>query len=100
MIGEWIAALFAAFVIDPVEADIRQKLEEMQAPVQVVAQVGDCLRTTGPVLVERASGDLWWAATTAISVTTGLTSPAELLDAGNPACAPIAGYLISADAEA
>ncbi|MFN3501928.1 MAG: hypothetical protein ACK4ZJ_06690, partial [Allorhizobium sp.] len=83
-----------------VEADIRQRLEEMQAPVQVVAQVGDCLRTTGPALVDRAGGDLWWAAITAITVTTGLTSPAELLDADNPACAPIANYLISAEAEA
>ncbi|EKF59955.1 hypothetical protein QWE_07651 [Agrobacterium albertimagni AOL15] len=100
MIGEWIAALFAAFVVDPVEADIRQRLEAMQAPVQVVAQVGTCLRTTGPMLVDRASGDLWWAATTAMSVATGLTSPAELLDADNPACAPIAGYLISAEADA
>jgi hypothetical protein len=100
MIGDWIASLFAAFVIDPVEADIRQRLEEMQAPVQVVAQVGDCLRTTGPALVDRAGGDLWWAAITAITVTTGLTSPAELLDADNPACAPIANYLISAEAEA
>ena len=100
MIGDWIASLFAAFVIDPVEADIRQRLEEMQAPVQVVAQVGDCLRTTGPALVDRAGGDLWWAAITAITVTTGLTSPAELLDADNPACAPIANYLISAEAAA
>ncbi|MFN7090872.1 MAG: hypothetical protein ACK4P4_10020 [Allorhizobium sp.] len=100
MIGDWIASLFAAFVIGSVEADIRQRLEEMQAPVQVVAQVGDCLRTTGPALVDRAGGDLWWAAITAITVTTGLTSPAELLDADNPACAPIANYLISAEAEA
>ncbi|MCZ8181102.1 MAG: hypothetical protein O9309_18950 [Rhizobium sp.] len=100
MIGEWIASLFAAFVVDPIEADIRQRLEEMQAPVQVVSQAGDCLRTTGPALIERAAGDLWWAGTTAVYVVTGLTSPAELLDANNPACAPIASYLTSAEAEA
>ncbi|MBC2774217.1 hypothetical protein H6M51_15240 [Rhizobium sp. AQ_MP] len=100
MIGEWIAALFAAFVVEPIEADVRQRLEEMQAPVQVVSQAGDCLGTTGPALLDRASGDLWWAGTTAISVATGLTSPAELLDANNPACAPIASYLVSAETEA
>ncbi len=100
MIAEWIASLFAAFVVDPIEADIRQRLEDMKAPVEVVSQAGDCLATTGPALIDKATGDLWWAGTTAVSVVTGLTSPAELLDANNPACAPIASYLISADAEA
>jgi len=100
MIAEWIAALFAAFVVDPLQADIQQRLEEMKAPVEVVAQAGNCLRTTAPALIERATGDLWWAGTTAVSVATGLTSPAELLDANNPACGPIANYLTSAAAEA
>ncbi len=100
MISEWIASLFAALVIDPLQADIQQRLEEMKAPVEIVTQAGDCLRTTGPQLIERATGDLWWAGTTVVYVATGLTSPAELLDAGNPACAPIASYLTSAEAEA
>jgi hypothetical protein len=100
MIAEWIASLFAALVVDPLQADIQHRLEEMKAPVEVVSQAGNCLRTTGPLLIERATGDLWWAGTTAVSVVAGLTSPAELLDAGNPACAPIASYLTSAEAEA
>ena len=89
MIAEWIASIFAMLVVDPIEADIRQRLEEMKAPVEVVSQAGDCLRTTGPQLIDRATGDLWWAGTTVVSV-----------DAANPACAPLASYLVSAEAEA
>lgn len=100
MIAEWIASIFAMLVVDPIDADIRQRLEEMKAPVEVVSQAGDCLRTTGPLLIDRATGDLWWAGTTVVSVVSGLTSPAELLDAENPSCAPLASYLISAEAEA
>lgn len=100
MIADWIASIFALFVVDPIEADIRQRLEEMRAPVEVVTQAGDCLRTIGPLLIERATGALWWAGTTVVSLATGFTSPAELLDAGNPTCAPIARYLLSAEAEA
>jgi hypothetical protein len=100
MIADWIASLFAAFVVDPLQVEIQQKLEEMKAPVEVVTQAGDCLRTTGPALIDRATGDLWWAGTTAVYVVTGLTSPAELLDANNPACAPIASYLSAEAAEA
>lgn len=100
MISEWIASLFAMLVVGPIEADVRQRLEDLRAPVEVVTQAGDCLRTTGPLLIERATNDLWWAGTTIFSVAGGFTSPAELLDANNPTCAPIAGYLISAEAEA
>lgn len=100
MIAEWIASLFAVLVVDPLQADIQHRLEEMKAPVEIVSQAGACLRTTGPQLLERATGDLWWAGTTAVYVVAGLTSPAELLDAGNPACAPIASYLTSAETEA
>jgi hypothetical protein len=100
MIAEWIASLFAILVVDPIEADIRERLQAMNAPVEVVTQASDCLRTTGPQLVERATGDVWWAGTTAVSMVVGLTSPAELLDAANPACAPLASYLTTAEADA
>lgn len=100
MIAEFIASLFSAFVVDPVQADIESRLEAARAPIKIVSQARACLSTTGPILVERATGDLWWAGTTIIGVTAGLTSPAELLDAANPACAPVATYLTAAEAEA
>lgn len=95
MIGDFIASLFAAFVVEPVQADIQQRLEEAGASVEVVSQATDCLSTTGPLLINRASGDLWWAGTTIVNVAIGWQSPAELLDAANPACTPLATFLTS-----
>lgn len=100
MIADFIAFLFAIFVVDPVQTEIAARLEAAQAPIEIVSQARVCLGTTGPLLVERATGDLWWAGTTIISVATGLSSPVELLDAENSACAPVATYLTAAEAEA
>lgn len=93
MIGEFFSWLFAALVVDPIQTEIVTRLEQVQAPVAVVSQMNACLQTTGPALFDRAAKDLWWAGSTVIAVSTGYTRPAELLDAGNPACGPIATYL-------
>jgi hypothetical protein len=93
MIDEFFSWVFAVFVIDPLQAEVATRLEQAQAPVAVVSQVNACLSTTAPALLERAGNDVWWAGSTVISLTTGFTTPAELLDASNPACGPIANYL-------
>lgn len=96
MIGDLLAWLFTALVIDPVQAEIVTRLEQVRAPVSVVAEINACLSTTAPALLDRAGRDFWWAGSTAVSVTTGFTSPAELLDASNPACGAVATYLTRA----
>lgn len=95
MIGEFIASLFAGLVMQPIQSEIQQRLEEARAPVEIVRQAGDCLASTGPVLLARAGEDPWWALTTVVSVATGWQTAGDLLDAANPACAPIANFLIS-----
>jgi hypothetical protein len=93
MIGDFFSWLFTIFVVDPVGAEVALRLEQAKAPVAVVSQVNDCLRTTGAAMLDRAGNDAWWAVATAVSVTTGQTGMAELLDAANPACGSIATYL-------
>jgi hypothetical protein len=93
MIGDFFSWIFAVFVIDPMQAEVASRLEQAKAPVEVISQVNACLGSTAPALLERAGNDIWWAGTTVVSLTTGFTSPAELLDASNPACGPIASYL-------
>ncbi|MCC8932029.1 hypothetical protein [Rhizobium sp. 'Codium 1'] len=100
MIAEFIASLFALFVVDPVQAEIEGRLAAVQAPIEIVSQARACLGTTGPILIERATGDVWWAGATMVKIATGLTGSVEFLDAGNPACAPVATYLTAAEAEA
>lgn len=93
MIGEFVAWIFAIFVVDPIQAEVVTRLEQVKAPVAVVSQVNACLASTGPALLDRAANDFWWAGSTVVSLTTGFSTPAELLDAANPACGPIASYL-------
>ncbi|PYB75449.1 hypothetical protein [Rhizobium wuzhouense] len=93
MIGDFFSFLFAAFVIDPIQSEVALRLEQARAPVAVVSQVNTCLSTTAPALLDRAAQDFWWAGSTIVSLTTGFTTPAELLDASNPACGAIATYL-------
>ena len=93
MIAEFFSWLFAAFVIDPIQADIATLLELLKAPEAVVSQASHCLGTTAPALIDRAARDPWWAGSTVMSVATGFTTAAELLDASNPACGPIATFL-------
>ncbi|EHS51961.1 hypothetical protein PDO_4959 [Rhizobium sp. PDO1-076] len=98
MISEFIASLFAAFVVEPVQADILARLDQAGASVEVLSQSRDCLATTAPILISRAGDDIWWAGSTVVAVATGWQSPAELLDAGNPACGPLATFLTGTEA--
>ncbi|UJW74224.1 hypothetical protein [Rhizobium sp. SL42] len=98
MISEIIASLFATFVVEPMQADILARLNEAGASVEVVSQSRDCLASTTPMLISRAGNDVWWAGSTVVAVAVGWQSPAELLDAGNPACGPLATFLTGNEA--
>lgn len=98
MISEIIAALFASLVVEPVQADILARLDRAGASVEVLSQSRDCLASTAPILIDRAGNDVWWAGSTVVAVATGWQSPAELLDAGNPACGPLATFLTGTEA--
>jgi hypothetical protein len=86
MISDFIAAMFAWFVIDPLQAELQQQIERANAPVQIVQQSQKCLATEGPRLLERAGTEPGWAVTTAFSVAIGWTSPEQVFDPANPNC--------------
>ena len=56
-----IATLVTFFLIEPLQADIAERLGAVRAPQAVVAEVTACVRTAAPVVVERAASDPWWA---------------------------------------
>ncbi|SIQ17376.1 hypothetical protein SAMN05880590_102411 [Rhizobium sp. RU35A] len=89
MFSDLAAWLITAFVLNPVQAELRQELQQADASVQMVQQVQQCVASEGPRLIERATGEPVWAVRTAIGLTLGWTSPVSLLDASNPNCAPI-----------
>lgn len=86
MFSDLAAWLITAFVLPPVQAELRQQLEGANASVQMVQQVQQCVASQGPRLIERATGEPAWAVSTAIRVSIGWTSPVALLDRTDPNC--------------
>ena len=84
MLDTTLAALVSFFLIDPLQAEMSKRLTAAGAPPTVVA----CARTATPALVDRATGDPWWAATTAVGIWLGSTKPDAVLVEAAPACAP------------
>ena len=80
--------LLATFLFQPIQAEIDAKLAAAQAPRAVVEQVRSCVATATPQLVDKASGDWFWGATTVISVATGISDPMQVLSTEVPTCRP------------
>ncbi len=93
MISDLIASVFAAIVIDPIQADVTERLNNLGASVEVIQQSRECLATAGPQLLQQAVDDPWWAGTTIIGIGTGWQSPADLLASKGPSCAPVVTLL-------
>jgi hypothetical protein len=99
MLSDFLASVFSALVLDPVQAEVRQTLERAGASIEVVQQSTECLSTAGPALVRQAVDDPWWATTTIVGMTFGYQQPSELLASGGPACQPIVQFLTTAEAQ-
>lgn len=93
MLSDLVGLLIATIVIDPLQAQVQEKLQQARAPVEIVQQSQACLASQGPKLLERASNNWGWATGTAITVFVGATSPVELLDAGAPECTALINAL-------
>lgn len=87
MFRDIIMSILTAFIIEPVEADLRQSLQAAGAPVEVVSKVSTCARTAAPALAEKAASDWMWAARTTVKVTFGWKDSSEVLATYAPDCA-------------
>lgn len=93
MISEIAAWLFALLVVDPIYAELRERVETANLPVQALQQSQQCLSTNGPRLLTQAGEDPFWAVGTAIGIATGWTSPEQLLDVNDPDCSVLSRLL-------
>ncbi|MET3857437.1 hypothetical protein [Rhizobium sp. OAE497] len=89
MISEIAAWLFALFVVDPLHAEIRERVDAANLPVQALQQSQQCVAAHGPRLLQRAGEEPVWATGTAIGIATGWTSPTTLFDTSDPNCAAL-----------
>lgn len=87
MIGDFLAWLFALFIVEPAMAAAGEKLAATRAPQETVRMVGDCARRGGPILAEKAMAEPGWAVSTVIRVWMGTTQVEAVLSELDPACA-------------
>lgn len=99
MISEIAAWLFALFVVDPLHAEIRERIDSANLPLETLQQSQQCVATHVPRLLQRAGEEPAWATGTAIGIATGWTSPAELFDVKDPNCAALTKIFKGENAE-
>jgi hypothetical protein len=81
-----VAALVSFVLIEPLKADMADKLAIARAPQAIVAEVTACARTAAPLVIARATSDPWWATEKALSIWIGTTRPETLLIEVAPGC--------------
>ena len=82
-----IAALVAFFLTGPLQAEIADRLADGRAPHAVIADMAACGRMAAPLMVQRATSDPWWAASSAFRIWIGTARPEALLLEAAPGCA-------------
>lgn len=87
MIHSFFSWLLTTFVIGPVQVEFAERMQAAQAPAAVVQQVQACVVGATPVLIDRATNDLWWGVTTTIGVAIGQTDAKAILAETSPSCA-------------
>jgi hypothetical protein len=86
MFQEILASLVSVLIVDPLQAEMSERLAQVQAPQAVIAEVRTCAEASLPGLADRAMAEPLWVVTTALNVWTGQTAPETIL--GNtPQCA-------------
>lgn len=97
--SDFIAYLFAIFVVNPLQADISERLQGVAA-ADLVQSGRACVSAEGPRLLQQAQENWGWAASHAIGVSFGMVDPVSLLSADNAHCGRIIGMLDGERSEA
>jgi hypothetical protein len=82
-----IAALISMFIVEPLQADLAEKLRTARAPQAIVADVSSCASAAAPAIIERATSNPWWAVSAAVGVWAGTARTGDLLVEAAPRCA-------------
>lgn len=83
--SEFISYLFALFVLNPLQADLSERLQGVPAP-DIVQSGQACISAEGPRLLQQARENWGWAASHAIGVSFGVVDPVSLLSGSNENC--------------
>ncbi len=85
---DFIATLVSLFLVEPFQAEMRERLAAVRVPREVAQEVVQCGRVATPVLTGRVMADPWWGATTVVRVWAAATTADAVLAETVPACGP------------
>lgn len=97
MLSDIAAWFITLFVVDPLQAEMRERLDRANASTEIIQQSQRCVASQTPQLLNRAGKDPAWAIATVVGFTFGWTSPTQLLDQADPDCAAVIGLLQGRD---
>lgn len=89
---ELLTYLFTTFVLSPLQAELAEKLSSLPSQ-EMAAAAGNCLRTAGPLLLERAQNEWGWVLANVIGVNIGLMDPAQVISGLSADCDRVVGLL-------
>lgn len=79
MLQELLASLVSLLIVDPLQAEMSERLAQVRAPQAVISDVRTCAEASLPRLADRAMAEPLWVVTTALNVWTGQTAPEGIL---------------------
>ncbi|WP_197434417.1 hypothetical protein V6582_22875 [Agrobacterium vitis] len=86
MFTEIFATLVSFFLIDPIEADLRNRLASMNASASIIEQAQTCVRDSAPKLLHQALDDPSWAVASGLRISFGWTTPVAVVSEISPEC--------------
>ncbi|QRM29809.1 hypothetical protein [Microvirga sp. VF16] len=86
MLQDLLAFVVSVLIVDPLQAEMRDRLAQIRAPQAIIADVRTCAETSLPKLADRAMAEPLWVVTTALNVWTGNTAPEEVLGGTSAEC--------------
>ncbi|EIM25241.1 hypothetical protein [Microvirga lotononidis] len=86
MLQEILAAIVSALIVDPLQAEMSERLAQIRAPQTVIADMRTCAEASLPKLADRALADPLWVVKATLDVWTGRTAPEEVLGGTSAQC--------------
>lgn len=84
--------MFTTFVFPPLQAELAERLTALPSQ-EVAAAAGNCLRTAGPLLIERAQNEWGWVLANVIGINLGLMETTQVISGLSADCDRVIGLL-------
>lgn len=86
---DFIVSLVMFFLVEPLQADLNEKLAATNIPPAIVQEVTRCATNAAPTVAERVMSEPWWGVTTLVGVWIGMSDPIEAVSDAAPMCGQI-----------